>query len=89
MLILREFLHLKYAHKILSSRVYLNPRKITTEKIWIDQCPIEVKPVLYKRYVDDSFLLFAHESHVQKFYQYINSKHSRIKFTVENEKDNT
>ena len=58
------------------------------EKIWIDQCPVEFKPVLYKRYVDDSFLLFRHKSHVEKFHQYINSKHGRIKFTVENERDN-
>ena len=38
------------------------------EKIWIDQGPIEYKPILYKRYVDDSFLLFAHKSHVEKLY---------------------
>ena len=26
------------------------------ESIWIGNCPLEFKPVLYKRYVDDTFL---------------------------------
>ena len=28
------------------------------EKIWLDNCPSEFKPFFYRRYVDDSFILF-------------------------------
>ena len=53
------------------------------EKIWLDQCPVEFKPFLYRRYIDDTFLLFYDKSHVQKFLDYLNSKHPNIKFTFE------
>ena len=55
------------------------------EERWLDDCPLDFKPVLYRRYVDDTFLLFRSASHVNKFHKYLNEKHSRIKFTVENE----
>ena len=29
------------------------------EKGWPQNCPSEFKPVIYRRYVDDTFLLFA------------------------------
>ena len=58
------------------------------EETWIQNCPIEFKPVLYKRYVDDRFLLFEHESHINKFHNYINKQHDRIDFTFETEKNN-
>ena len=45
------------------------------------------KPKFYRRYVDDTFLLFEHESHIPKFKQYLNTKHPNIKFTSENEVD--
>ena len=28
------------------------------EQIWLKNCPGEFKPVIYKRYFDDTFLLF-------------------------------
>ena len=28
------------------------------EQVWLDDCPVEFKPVYYKRYVDDIFVLF-------------------------------
>ena len=46
-------------------------------------CPEEFKPVYYRRYVDDTFLLFRHVDHISKFHDYINSKHRDIKFTYE------
>ena len=57
------------------------------ERIWLDECPIEFKPTLYRRYVDDTFLLFRKEEHISKFLEYLNSKHRNIKFTVEKESD--
>ena len=55
------------------------------EKIWLSNCPSEFKPVLYKRYVDDTFLLFKEDSHVSKFLDYLNSQHQNINFTCERE----
>ena len=57
------------------------------ETEWLKDCPTEFKPILYRRYVDDTFLLFKDRSHVNLFYDYLNSKHKNIKFTYETEKD--
>ena len=58
------------------------------EEQWLDDCPISFKPFLYKRYVDDSFLLFYDKSHACRFLNYLNSKHPNIKFTLESEHHN-
>ena len=55
------------------------------EKIWLNQCPASFKPVYYKRYVDDTFVLFKEPSHIDLFQNYMNSRHQNIKFTVEKE----
>ena len=59
------------------------------EKIWLQNCPQNFKPVLYRRYVDDTFLLFKDQSHIQNFLSYINDQHNSIKFTCEMEKNNS
>lgn len=59
------------------------------ESIWLDECPPNFKPIAYKRYVDDTFLIFNHKDHIQLFLDYLNSKHSKIQFTCEIEKDNS
>ena len=56
------------------------------EKHWLDDCPNDFKPVLYRRYVDDCFLLFKNSDQAKKFLTYLNSKHSNIQFTMEEEK---
>ena len=53
------------------------------ETKWLNDCPTQFKPALYKRYVDDIFLLFYSPSHIEPFLDYLNSKHSNIKFTTE------
>ncbi len=53
------------------------------ETVWLDSCPIEFKPVLYKRYVDDCFLLFRQKSHVPLFLEFLNRQHPNIEFTSE------
>ena len=50
------------------------------ETIWLNDGPLEFKPALYKRYVDDTFLLFNNASHIQPFLDYLNSRHPTIKF---------
>ena len=58
------------------------------EKIWLQDCPNEFKPLLYRRYVDDTFLLFKNEAHIPLFLEYLNSKHPNIEFTSDTENEN-
>ena len=58
------------------------------EDIILDQCPVTFKPVFYKRYVDDTFLLFKEKHHATLFLNFLNSFHQNIKFTMEQESHN-
>ena len=53
------------------------------ETKWLEQCPKGSKPLFYKRYVDDTFLLFNNLDQVQSFHTFLNSQHPNIKFTIE------
>ena len=55
------------------------------EQIWLNDCPDEFKPVYYKRYVDDIFVLFRSPHRLEKFNEYLNTKHANIKFANEKE----
>ena len=59
------------------------------EQIWLKNCPCEFKPVIYKRYVDDTFLLFRSKDRIEKFRCYLNCQHPNIKFTSEIEENNS
>ena len=58
------------------------------EKKWLDDCPESFKPAFYKRYVDDTLIIFNHPSHAEQFLDYPNSKHQNITFTIEKENEN-
>ena len=58
------------------------------EKIWLQNWPSEFKPVIYRRYVDDTFLIFGSRHHIEKFQNYLNRQHKSIKFTSETENEN-
>ena len=58
------------------------------EKRWLDKCPKKFKPVFYRRYVDDTFVLFRKEEHLKLFLNYFNLCHENIKFTSEKETNN-
>ena len=60
----------------------------TLEQRYLNECRSELKPVLYHRYVDDTFCLFRSRSAIEKFLDPINSYNPNIKFTVELEMDN-
>ena len=53
------------------------------ETKWLTNCPSEFKPALYRRYIDDTFLLFKDASHIDKFLNYLNAQHSSIQSTSE------
>ena len=57
------------------------------ETKWLNDCPEIFKPVFYKRYADDIFVLFKRPEHVKPFVDYKNSKHKTINFSFETEKD--
>ena len=57
------------------------------EKRWLQNYPSEFKPVIYRRHVDDTFLLFRSKHHIENFRNYLNHRHKNIRFTshIENE----
>ena len=59
------------------------------EKEWLDNCPSHFKSIVYRRYVDDIFVLFSSKEHLQPFVDYMNKQHRCIKFTSETEQNNT
>ena len=52
------------------------------EKEWLDSFPVEFESKLYKKYVDDIFVMFQSRDHVKTFVDYMNTKHPNITFTL-------
>ena len=52
------------------------------EKNWLNNCPQGFKPVFYRRYVDDIFLLFKSNDHIQYFQDFLNSSHINMSFSM-------
>ena len=42
------------------------------ESKWLEQCPREFKPVFYRKYVLDVFVLFESAEHFSKFHAFLN-----------------
>ena len=59
------------------------------EKIWLQNCPPEIKPVIYRRYVEYTFLLFHLKHHIENFQNYLNCQHKNIRLTYEIENENS
>ena len=57
------------------------------ESKWLRDCPNDFKPVFYRRYIDDIFVLFSSPDLADKFREYLSSKHPNIKFSIEKEED--
>lgn len=56
---------------------------------WLENCPKEFKPLVYKRYIDDCFLVFKTREESLLFFNYLNSRHSNITFTQEIQTNNS
>ena len=65
--------------------VYANAFMCHNEEIWLDNCPLNFKPLYYRRYVDDTFVIFKSSEDVDLFFAYLNRQHPNIKFTCEKE----
>ena len=59
------------------------------EKKWLEECPQEYKPLFYRRYVDDIFVLFSSSEHLTSFLSFMNSRHPNIRFTKEEEQNDS
>ena len=57
------------------------------EKQWLSECPPDFLPKVFKRYVDDIFVMFLCQSHLKNFVNYMNTKHPNSKFTSEFEQN--
>ena len=53
------------------------------ERTWLADGPHTFTPMLYRRYVDDCFLIFQSKEQVIPFFDFLNSKHPNIQFTHE------
>ena len=51
--------------------------------------PQEFCPIIYRRYVDDIFVIFNSHEQLKKFVEYINTRHPRVKFTFEHIHNNS
>ena len=58
------------------------------EEILFHECSPAFKPFYYKRYVDDTFLLFQTKVAAEQFLELANRLHPQIKFTIEHENEN-
>ena len=58
------------------------------EEVWLNNCPKQFSPIFYRRYIDDTFVLFSSKDHVKKFHEYLNSRHKNMSFTYEIEENN-
>ena len=58
------------------------------ERKWIDECPLTFKPQFYRRYMDDTFIIFDNANQANEFLRYMNERHPKINFTIERERDN-
>ena len=68
--------------------IFANIFLCSHESIWLQNCPVEFKPLFFRRYVDDCFVIFRSHDHVTPFLNYLNSQHKNIKFTHESEQNN-
>ena len=54
------------------------------ENIWLENCPSHFKPIVYRQFVDDTFLLFRSKDHVEKLRDYLNKQHKKIYIYIRN-----
>ena len=52
-------------------------------------CPPSFKPLVYRKYVDDIFVLLSSSTQLDYLINYFNPEHHKINFTSETDKDNT
>ena len=56
------------------------------EELWLSKCAPDILPEIFKRYVNDDFVIFLYQSHVNNLVNYMNTNNPNIKFTLKFEK---
>ena len=57
------------------------------ESKFLEKCPSDFKPLFYRRYLDDTFVVFNSRSQCENFFKYLSSWHKNLKFTMEEEEN--
>ena len=57
-------------------------------KNWLNSCPQGFKPVFYRHYLDNIFVLFKSIDHLKYFQEFLNSCHINMSFSMETERQN-
>jgi hypothetical protein len=57
------------------------------KKLFSSLPPQTAPPLIYKRYVDDTFVTFSHKRDILPFFDFLNTLHESINFTKENEEN--
>ena len=60
-----------------TANIFLN----SFETKYLSECPAECRPFYYRRYLDDTFILFNNFNQATNFYNYFNSRHAESNFT--------
>ena len=50
---------------IFDNKFYKQIDGVAMEKIWLNECPSQFKPVVFRRYVNDIFVLFKSKEHLK------------------------
>ena len=53
------------------------------EQNFMVNCPANFKPILYRRYIDDTLVIFKDKDHATQFLDYLNKQHRNIEFTMD------
>ena len=54
------------------------------EKQWLSECPPDILPKVFKRYVDNIFVMFLCQSHLKDFANYMNIKNTQTLNLLQN-----
>ena len=61
-----------------SAHIFMSHHK----KKWLELCHARCKPTLYRRYVDDTYLIFKSQTNVEPFFNYLNRQRRKINSTL-------
>ena len=73
----------------LSGRALLNVFLCCQEKVWLQNCLFEFKPVAYRRYAVNTFLLFDLKYYSNKSRNYLNFQHKNDRLISETGNENS
>ena len=57
------------------------------ESKWLRDCPNDLRPMFFRCYIDEIFVLFSCPDHADKFRLYFSSKHPNINVSIEKQED--